>query len=136
MNMFKSTTAASPEAYIALLEEPAKSDIEKLHILIQKTVPDLTPYIISGMIGYGTYHYTYASGREGDWCIIALAKQKNYISLYACGTEGSTYVPELYKDKLPGANVGKSCIRFKKLSDVDEKILIEIIKRTAAIYNT
>lgn len=127
MNMFKPTTAKNPEAYISLIDEPRRSEIKQLHDFIQKTVPELKPYMISGMIGYGSYHYTYASGKEGDWMIIGLASQKNYISVYACATDGNEYIAERYKEQLPKANIGKSCIRFKKLADIDLNVLREIL---------
>lgn len=69
MNMFKTTTAKTPEKYISLIDEPRRGEIQKIHDFIRKTVPDLKPHIMAGMIGYGIYHYKYASGREGDWCI-------------------------------------------------------------------
>lgn len=128
MNMFKTTLAKTPEEYIALIDEPRRSDIQKLHDLIKKTVPKLKPYILSGMIGYGPFHYkSPRSGKEGDWAIIALASQKNYISVYVCAVDGDTYVAEKYKSKLPKASIGKSCIRFKKPEDIDLKVLQEVI---------
>jgi hypothetical protein len=134
MNMFKPTTAKTPEEYLELVPEPRKKDIEKLHQLIQKTLPKHTPHILSGMIGYGTYHYRYASGKEGDWSLIALANQKNYISLYICSIdEDGKYVAEKYTDKLPKASIGKSCIRFKSLEDIDISILTEIIKKAEKV---
>lgn len=133
MNMFKSTPAKSPEDYIAMIPEPRRAEMEQLHELIQKTVPNLEPHILSGMIGYGTYHYQYASGREGDWSLIAIANQKNYISVYVCCTDNGTYLADQYRDKLPKASIGKSCIRFKKLSDIDLEILNEIIKKANKI---
>jgi hypothetical protein len=42
----------------------------------------------TGVIGYGPYHYKYATGREGDSCIIGLSGRKNYISLFAMGGDG------------------------------------------------
>ncbi len=126
--MFKKTTAKTPGEYIAGLEEPRKGQIKKLHELIVATVPKLKPFIIVGMIGYGTYHYKYASGREGDWAIISLASQKNYISLYVCGVKNGKYIAEGYKDKLPKANIGKSCIRFKKVEDIDLNIIKTILR--------
>lgn len=129
MNMFKPTTAKTPDEYIASIPEPRRQEVEKLHEFIQKTVPSLKPHILSGMIGYGTYHYRYASGKEGDWSLIALASQKNYISIYICSIEDGTYVAEKYKDKLSKTSIGKSCVRFKKLEDVDFSILKEIIKK-------
>src|ERR1700704_460464 len=114
MNMFKSTDAKTPDEYIAKIDEPRRGQIQQLHDLICKTIPQQKPYIISGMIGYGSFHYKSVSGREGDWCIIALASQKNYISVYICASDGKEYVAEKYKEALPKANIGRSCIRFKK----------------------
>jgi hypothetical protein len=131
--MFKPTLATSPEEYIATIPEPRRHDVKKIHELIQKTVPTLKPHILSGMIGYGTYRFRYASGKEGDWSLIALASQKNYISLYICSIENGKYIAEKYKDKLPKASIGKSCIRFKTLDDIDISILTDIIKKTEKV---
>jgi hypothetical protein len=129
MNMFKPTAAKTPADYIAALPEPRRQEIEELHSLIQKILPKLKPHILAGMIGYGTYHYRYRSGKEGDWSLILLASQKNYISIYVCSMENETYLAEKYKDKLPKADIGKSCIRFKSIDDIDLSILTEIIKK-------
>lgn len=125
--MFKTTDAKTPEEYIAMIEEPRKSDIQLLHDLIRKAVPEQKPYIISGMIGYGSFHYKTKSGREGDWFIIGLASQKNYISLHICASDGKQYVAEKYKEVLPKTDIGRSCIRFKKTEDIDLEILKKAI---------
>ena len=126
--MFKTTMAKTPEEYIEKLIEPRRSEIEKLDKFIRTEVPNLAPFIISGMIGYGPYRYKSKSGREGEWCVIALASQKNYISIYACGIKDGEYVAEKYKDKLPKADIGKSCIRIKKVDDIDLSVLRKILK--------
>lgn len=130
MNMFKSTSVKTPEEYINLIEEPRKGQIKAIHQFVLKTVPKLKPFIISGMIGYGTYHYKSKSGREGDWAVVLLASQKNYISLYACGVKDGRYVVESYKKDLPKASIGKSCIRFKKLEDLDLNVLAKVLKES------
>jgi len=133
--MFKSTTAKTVDEYLDLIDEPRRSDMEALHAFIQKTVPDLKPHILYGMIGYGTFHYKSKSGREGDWSVVALASQKNYISVYVCALIDGKYIAEGYKDKLPKASIGKSCIRFKKLTDIDLNILSEIITKAVSEGN-
>jgi hypothetical protein len=122
---------ATPEEYIAKLAEPRRSEVAKLHAFIRKTVPKLAPVIQGGMIGYGPFHYRYASGREGDACRIGLASNKTAISLYACGADERGYVAERYKKKLPKANIGKSCVRFKKMADLDLAALKELLRETA-----
>lgn len=133
MNMFKSTEAKTPDEYIAKIDEPRRDQIQLLHDLIRKTVPSQKPYIISGMIGYGSIHYKTTSGREGDWCIIALANQKNYISVYICASDGKEYVAEKFKEALPKATIGRSCIRFKNPSDIDLDILKKVIIEGAKV---
>ena len=127
----KPTGATTVEDYLAQIDEPRRSDIEKLHSLISKTVPKLQPGVQSGMIGYGTYHYKYESGREGDAPIVGLASNKQYISVYVCGVKDGQYIAERRKGELPKASVGKSCIRFKRLDDIDPKALQSIIKEGA-----
>jgi uncharacterized protein YdhG (YjbR/CyaY superfamily) len=120
--MIKPAKAATVAEYIVQIDEPRRTAIKALHAMISTTLPKLKPTIQYGMIGYGTYHYKYDSGREGDAPIIALASQKGYISVYGCGdVEG-------YKQKLPKASFGKGCIRFKKLEDIDLKALQKIIR--------
>ena len=106
--------------------------MKTLHALIRKAAPSLKPFMIAGMLGYGPYHYRYASGREGDWCWIGLASQKNYIALYICVVEEGRYLAEGYKKQFPKASIGKSCIRFKKLEDIDVKALKELVAKTEA----
>lgn len=133
MNMFKPVTAKNIDGYLAAIEEPRKSEIIKLHELIQQTVPELKPNWTFNMIGYGMFHYKYASGREGDWPMISLASQKNYISLYINAADDQGYIAERYQDRLPKANIGKSCIRFKSLADVDLNVIKEVLLAGADI---
>lgn len=129
MNMFKPTDAKSVEEYIDFILEPRKNEIIALHKFIQKKLPaDMKPHLVGNMIGYGNFHYKYASGREVDWPIISLASQKNYISVYICASDGDQYVAEKYKSKLPNASIGKSCIRFKHVSDIDLDVLQQVLE--------
>jgi hypothetical protein len=93
--------------------------------------PKLEPVIIGGMLGYGPFHYRYASGREGDACKLSIASNASYISLYCNAADAQGYVAERYVDRLPGASIGKSCVRFKKLGDLDEKALVALIEEVA-----
>ena len=125
--MFKSSKATTPEELFALIDEPRKSEMIELHKLILKTVPKLKPKMYGSIIGYGEYTYKYASGRTGEWMIIGLASQKNYISLYICAVEGKEYIAEKHKAEFPKASIGKSCIRFKKIEDIDIKALTNLL---------
>lgn len=120
--------AVSHAAYIAELDEPRKSDVAALDALIRKLAPKMTPFMCNGMLAYGPYRYKYASGREGDWFRIGLASNKNYISLYICAGDEHGYVAEQFKEALPKASIGRSCVRFKRLSDLDPKVLRQMLR--------
>ena len=125
--MFKTTTAKNVSEYLDSLEEPQKTEILQLHDFIKHTVPKLPLGMYGAIIGYGNYHYKSKSGREGDWMIIGLAAQKNYISLYICAVENGEYLAEKHKEELPKASIGKSCIRFKKVEDLDLEVIKKLI---------
>lgn len=131
MSPLKPENATDPDDYIGQIDEPRRGDIEALDRLITEEAPQLDRSLQAGMLGYGSYHYRYASGREGDWPVIALASQKRHISLYVCATDGEGYVAERYREQLAKADIGKSCVRFKRLSDVDEAALRELVGETA-----
>ena len=63
-----------------------------------------------------------------EWHTIGLASQKNYISLYVCAVENGKYIAEMHKKELGEVTVGKSCISFKKLSDLNLSTLKKVIK--------
>jgi len=120
----------TPKEYLAKLDPPRQAEIKRIDKLIRQTVPEQKPFIVAGMLGYGRFHYKYASGREGDWCRIGLASNKSYISLYACGLDERGYVAERYKKKLPKASIGKTCVRFKTLDDLDLEALKALLRET------
>lgn len=130
MNMFKTTSAKTADEYLAGLPDDRRPIVEAVHETILKAVPKLKPRIISGMIGYGRYHYKSKSGREGDWSLVLLANQKNYISLYICAAEDGKYLAETNKDRLGKVSVGRSCVRFKKLEDINLDVVTELAKKT------
>lgn len=132
--MHGQSDAATHDEYIERLDEPRRSDLRALHELIRATVPRLEPTMEFGMLGYGKYHYRYASGREGDSAVVALASNKSYISLYVqSNLPGGTSVAESYADRLPKASIGRSCVRFKRLSDVDSHVLAQMLR--TAMYH-
>ncbi len=131
MPTLKPVNPTSVQDYLDQIDEPRRSEILALHSLITKTLPDHTPYIQSGMIGYGKFHYQYPTGREGDWFKIGLASNKSYISLYNCCSEEGTYLSEKYKNKLGKVSVGRSCIRFKTLEDLDLDQTKKMLKESA-----
>ncbi len=133
-NMKGNTKAKTPTQYISELVEPRKSHIKQLHKLVREAAPGLKAHIHYGMLAYGPMKYKTKSGLEGDWFVIGLASQKSYISMYFSCEEDGRYLAESYKKKLPKANIGKSCVRFKTPDDVDLKVLKEMIQKAEKLY--
>lgn len=128
MNMFKPVKAKSVKEYFAQLPAERREQLAFLHNFIQKAAPKLKPVFAYNMPGYGTFKYKNYKGDVIDWPIVALASQKNYISVYVCAVENGEYIAEKNKARLGKVSVGKSCIRFKKLADVDLATLEKVIK--------
>ena len=121
---------STPKQYLESLEEPCRSEVTQLDALVRKTVPKLKAFIHAGMLAYGPLKYRTKAGREMDWFKISIASNKSAISLYACAADERGYVAERYKEALPGANIGKSCVRIKKMADLDLKALQKLLKET------
>lgn len=120
----------TPAEYIAAADEAKRADLKKLHALIRETLPELKPCLVHGMIGYGPYHYKYATGREGDTARVALASNKTGFSVYISAIDQKgRYLAEQAKAKLGKASVGKSCIRFKKLADLEVDALRDVLEQ-------
>ena len=126
--MFAKNDAKTVEEYLSNVPVDRREAIDFLHDFIQKTVPSLKPYFAANMIGYGTFHYLDSKKQKQDWPIIALANQKGYISIYACGIEDGQYPAEKHAKELGKVSVGKSCIRIKKLEDINLDTLATVLK--------
>jgi hypothetical protein len=127
MNMFKPTQAKTAKEYLASVPQDRQEMILFLHEFIKKTVPSLKPHFAYNMLGYGSFPYKNYKKEDIEWPVISLANQKNYVSIYVCSVDKDGYLAEQYKDQLGKVSVGKSCIRFKKVEDVDLKILKKVL---------
>ncbi len=130
-NMFKAVKAKNVNEYLKQIPEERKQIINSLHQFIQKSAPKLKPHFAYNMLGYGSFKYVNYKKEIIDWPTVALANQKNYISLYVCALEDGKYLAEQNKTRLGKVSVGKSCIRFKKLEDLNLSVLKEIIVKAA-----
>lgn len=128
MNMFKPTKAATVKEYLAAVPTERKELIGFLHSFIQKTVPTLRPHFAYNMLGYGSFPYVNYKKEKIEWPVIALANQKQYVSLYVCAVVDGKYAAETHNKELGKVSVGKSCIRFKKLEDLDLDVLKKVLK--------
>ena len=83
----------------------------------------------SSLIGFGTYHYKYASGREGDFFLTGFSPRKQALTIYIM--PGFSEYDEIL-GKLGKYKTGKSCLYVKKLDDVDLELLEELISKSVA----
>jgi Domain of unknown function (DU1801) len=83
----------------------------------------------TGIIGFGSYHYKYESGHEGDICLVGFSPRKKNITLYIMG--GIHDHPDLL-NKLGKHKTSKGCLYINKLSDIDANILKQLIKISIA----
>lgn len=86
----------------------------------------------TAIVGFGTYHYKYASGQEGDWMLTGFSPRKQALTLYLMS--GNEHF-EKERANLGKHKVGKSCLYIKKLSDIDEDVLRDMIKKSVEIIS-
>src|SRR5688500_6093970 len=100
MNMFKKTAAKTVKEYIAQLPEDRQKIIKFLDEFIKKSAPSLKPHFAANMLGYGSFPYKNYKKEAIEWPTIAVASQKNYISIYVCAVDQGEYIAEKYKKEL------------------------------------
>jgi len=81
------------------------------------------------IVGFGSYHYTYASGREGDWFLTGFAPRKRNLTLYIM-SGFSDY--DALLEKLGKFKTGKACLYVNKIEDIDLRTLRELIEQSVA----
>ncbi len=123
----------TPAAYLAALSEPRRTELKVLNAAIRNAAPHLKPHLGYGgtILGYGHYHYKYESGREGDCGIVGISSRAQYISLYVSGLRNGQPIAEAAKAKLGKVSVGKVCIRFKKLADLNLPEALKLVRAAA-----
>ena len=105
-------------------DKDQRADVKKIAAMMRKATGKNARMWGSGIVGYGEYHYKYASGREGDFMITGFSPRKQSISVYIM--PGFASFGGLMK-KLGKHKTGKSCLYINRLSDVDEKVLQKLI---------
>lgn len=133
------STANTPQAYVDSLPEERKVVIEKIRQSIMKTLPNGFEEVMSyGMLGYVVPHSLYPKGYHCDPKLplgfICLASQKNFVALYHMGIYASPklldwFVGEFPKHSKSKLDMGKSCIRFKKMNDIPYELISELASK-------
>src|SRR6476659_2291860 len=125
-NKTKATKVSVPEFIDALTDQSRRADAKALVKLMQKAAGEKPKMWGPSIIGFGSHHYTYDSGREGDMPLIAFSPRKAATVLY--GLSGS----EALLPKLGKHTRGKGCIYIKRLADVDQRVLETMAAKAVA----
>ncbi|MBN2472691.1 MAG: DUF1801 domain-containing protein [Anaerolineae bacterium] len=119
----------SVTAFLQTVEEQRRADCETLVALMQEVTGEPPVMWGDSMVGFGSYHYKYASGREGDWFVVGFSPRKQNLTLYImAGFEEY----EALLARLGKHTTGKSCLYVKRLADVDMDALRELVRQSVA----
>jgi hypothetical protein len=126
MNVKTTQNDGSVEDFLNSVEKESKrEDSFKILELMTKVTGETPQMWGDSIIGFGSYHYTYASGREGDWMLTGFSPRKQNLTLYIM--DGFEEYEDLLKD-LGKFKTGKSCLYINKLADVDTNVLKKLVK--------
>ncbi|MEI6246408.1 MAG: DUF1801 domain-containing protein [Acidobacteriota bacterium] len=122
-------TTVSVKTYIdAIKDAQRRKDCDALATLITKATGLKPAMWGTSIVGFGSYHYKYESGREGDMCVIGFSSRAGAITIYAHDFEGrDAMLAKLGKHKAKGG-----CIYVARLADVNAAVLGQIVKNGAA----
>ena len=118
-------TRASATAHVAAIKDPQRrADCETLARLMSKVTGEKPVMWGPSIVGFGSYHYRYDSGREGDSCATGFAAGKGDLSIYlvAAGERQEALLAKLGRHKM-----GKACLKLRRLADVDLKVLEQLV---------
>ena len=116
---------ADVEAFLNKVENEKRREDSFRVLVIMEEITGLRPKMWgNSIVGFGSYHYKYASGREGDWPSVAFSPRKQSLTLYIMS--GFDSFEELLS-KLGKYKTGKGCLYVNKLEDVDERVLRSLI---------
>jgi uncharacterized protein DUF1801 len=118
-------TQASVRDYIDAIDDATRrKDCEVLVKLMTKASKHPAKMWGTSIVGFGTLHYKYESGREGETCLVGFSSRKGDISIY--GTKSAPDHEKLIA-KLGKHKMGKGCLYVRTLSDIDLKILEQLV---------
>ncbi|ESQ75525.1 hypothetical protein ABAC402_08345 [Asticcacaulis sp. AC402] len=122
-------TQVSVEAFLDSVEHPVRrADGKALREMMERVTGEPAAMWGPSIIGFGTYHYRYASGHEGDMCRIGFSPRAANLVLYVGGfPDYEALLAKLGKHKL-----SKACLYLNKLADVDLGVLEEITRKSYA----
>lgn len=123
-NKTKATKVSVAEFVNSIEDGQKRADARKVAAMMRRATGKRAKMWGPSIVGYGTYHYEYESGREGDFMITGFSPRRQALTVYILAGFGRF---ETLMGKLGKYKTGKSCLYIKRLSDVDEKVLEKLI---------
>ena len=118
-------TEASVEAHLAAIaDETRREDCRALNQMMTRVTKEKPKMWGTSIVGYGSYHYKYESGHEGDSCLVGFSSRKGDISIYLVAAFPGS---DALFAKLGRHKRGKACTYVKKMSDVDLAVLEKLV---------
>jgi hypothetical protein len=128
-------TDASVEEFLARVpDERRREDAGRLCAMMQEITGEPAAMWGTSIIGFGTYHYRYASGHEGDSALAGFSPRSQHLVIYLVGEFESRYREVLAR--LGPHKTGKGCLYIKRLDDVDDDALRELIDRSVRVHRS
>ncbi len=116
---------ASVEGFLnSVADEQKRSDCFEMLKIMEQATKETPRMWGSSIVGFGSYHYKGTSGREGDWMLTGFSPRKENLTIYIMG--GFERHQDLLQ-KLGKHKTSVGCLYIKKLADVDQKVLIELV---------
>ena len=123
---------ADVEAFLAAVpDEQRRADAYELVALMGEITGEPPAMWGSGIVGFGRYHYRYASGHEGDEALACFAPRKQHLVVYLVGGFDDRYAKLMAK--LGPHKTGKGCLYIKRLADIDQAVLRKLIERAMKV---
>ena len=123
-NKTKETSASVDKFLAKVTDEKKRADCYTVLELMKKVTKSEPKMWGPAIVGFGSYHYKYASGREGDAPLAGFSPRKQALTIYICA--GFKKYPELMK-KLGKFKTSAACLYIKSLDDIDMKVLKELV---------
>ena len=121
-------TRASVKVFLdGVADEQKRKDAQVISALMQDITGEKPEMWGSSIVGFGSYHYKYASGQEGDWPIVGFSPRKDSLTLYIM--PGFRDYAELL-EKLGKHRKGMSCLYIKSLDDVHLPTLKTLVRQS------
>ena len=121
-------TGASVDAFLSgLADAQMQADCRAVAAMMAEVTGSEPRLWGSSIVGFGSYHYRYASGREGDFMLAGFAPRQRALTLYIMA--GFAEYADLLA-RLGKHTTGKSCLYVKRLADVDQAVLRELVTRS------